>query len=356
MDIRKSNSLSSNKNDNEKKEDAISEAFALVEKDMEAYNRLLMKALEPQQPYLTSTELEIYKAGKKIRPLILILSARMVFKGDKEAALSEKIIHAAVSTEMLHVATLIHDDIIDHAPIRRGIPSINEERGTEMAILIGDLQFVQAIRCFTDSIDTEKDMSLVKLVLNTAFRICCGEIDELQTNPEWNRQKLRDNYYQTIERKTAILFGLACECGVALGGGRTRDARRIGFFGRRLGRTFQMMDDLFDIARSVTGAGKLPGTDLARRRYSLPIIYAMEELGQDHLVSKIMRGYDFTLAELTKALLAVKKSDGFVKVYQEARNQVLDSLQYLEPFDDNEYKKALEAISFYVVNRGYNNI
>ena len=331
----------------------ITDALAMLANDIEDYNNTLLYALEPQRQYLTDAELEIYRRGKKIRPLVLLLSARMVFGGGRDTPLPHKAIKAAVSTEMLHVATLIHDDIIDHAPMRRGVPSINKERGTEMAILVGDLQFVQAIRCFTDSIDTASDMHLVQLVLNTAFKICCGEIDELRADPTWDTARLRDNYFQTIERKTAVLFGLACECGVALGGGRTRDARRIGFYGRRLGRAFQIIDDVFDIARSADNAGKLPGTDLARRRPTLPIIYAMQELGPDHMVSRIMRGAEFSRKELADAVRAVRRSNGFVKAYQDARQQAFDSLRYLELFPGNEYKKALEDIVLYVVNRGY---
>lgn len=330
----------------------IAAALQLIQGDMERYNDALDVALEPQMPYLTEIEMEIYKRGKKIRPLMLILSARMVWGSEKP--LPQKVINAAVSTEMLHVATLIHDDIIDHAPMRRGIPSVNQKRGIDMAILIGDLQFVQAIRCFTNSIETQEDMNLVRLVLNTAFKICCGEIDELQTDPDWDFLTLKGSYFQTIERKTAILFGVACECGVALGGGRTREARRIGFYGRRIGRAFQIIDDVFDIAKSLDDTGKFPGTDLARRRLSLPIIYAMNELGQDHLVTKIMKGAAFTQEELMEGLTAIRNSEGFVQSLLDARAEIIDSMRYLDPFPDNEYKKALTDIAYYIVNRRFN--
>lgn len=329
----------------------ITAALHLVKEDMDRYAAALEVALEPQMFYLTDIELEIYKRGKKIRPLMLILSARMMW-GSKEP-LPQNVINAAVSTEMLHVATLIHDDIIDHAPMRRGIPSVNQHRGIDMAILIGDLQFVQAIRCFTNSIETERDMHLVRLVLDSAFRICCGEIDELQTDPDWDFLTLKASYFQTIERKTAILFGVACECGVALGGGHTREANRIGFFGRRIGRAFQIIDDVFDIARSLDDTGKFPGTDLARKRLSLPIIYAMNELGQEHIVTRIMKGTPFTQDDLMHGLSAIRYSDGFVQSLLDARSEIIDSMRYLDTFPDNEYKAALSNIAYYVVNRRY---
>lgn len=331
--------------------DAISNALMLVSEDMERYRQTLGVALEPQKPYLTDVEMEIYNRGKKIRPLMLILSARMMWGG--KDALPQKIINAAVSTEMLHVATLIHDDIIDHAPMRRGLPSVNEKRGTEMAILIGDLQFVQAIRCFTDSIDTKEDMALVRLVLSTAFRICSGEIDELRSSPEWDFATMKSNYFQTIERKTAMLFGVACECGVALGGGHTNEARRIGFYGRRIGRAFQIVDDVFDIAKSMNDAGKLPGTDLARRRLTLPAIYAMNELGPDSLVTRIMKGAPYTQQELAAGLKAIRRSNGFMQALLDARAEIIDSMRYLEEFPENDYKKALRDIAYYIINRRY---
>lgn len=333
-------------------ENPISQSLLLIKDDIDRYYKALAVALEPQKPYLTETELEIYKRGKKIRPLILLLSARMIWGKDKP--LPEKVINAAVSTEMLHVATLIHDDIIDHAPMRRGIPSVNKKRGLNMAILIGDLQFVQAIRCFTNSIESEEDMNLVRLVLDTAFKICCGEIDELQTDINWDFQTLKSSYFQTIERKTAILFGVACECGVALGGGRTHEARRIGFYGRRIGRAFQIIDDVFDIAKSLNDTGKLPGTDLARRRPTLPIIYAMNELGADHLVSKIMKGSEYSQKELQEALKAIKFSQGFEQSLLDARTEIMDGLRYLDIFPDNVYRKALTDIAYYIINRKYN--
>lgn len=330
----------------------IGAAVELIAADMDRYYLTLARALEPQLPYLTETEIAIYQRGKKVRPIMLLLSARMVAGPEKD--LPQKVINSAVATEMLHVATLIHDDIIDHAPLRRGLPSVNENRGQDMAILVGDLQFVQAIRTFTDSIDVQSDLRLVNMVLNTAFKICCGEIDELQTDPNWDFPTLKSSYFQTIERKTALLFGLACECGVALGGGRTRDARSVGFFGRRIGRAFQIIDDVFDIAKSVKDSGKLPGTDVARRRLTLPIIYAMHELGNEHLVTQIMQGKTYTEEELKQALKAVRRSKGFETSLLDARKEIIDSLNYLDPFPASPYRQALTDIAYYIVNRRYN--
>lgn len=320
----------------------------LVSQDMIRFEETLKTALEPQARHLTDTEHQIYKRGKKIRPVMLLLSARLL---REEEELSHKIIKAGASLEMLHVATLIHDDIIDDALLRRGLSSVNAKRGTNAAILVGDLQFVQAIRTFVDAIDTNSEMGLVKMVLDTAFNICTGELDELETNPNWNLVALRQRYFDVIERKTAIMFGLACETGVALAKGHTGESRRIGFYGRRVGRAFQIMDDLFDFLQDESDSGKQAGIDLVRRRITLPIIYAMEELGASHLVSRIIRGEIQPPPDLSDAIMAIKSTQAIERSYADARYEALDALEYLKHFPQNQYRDALEEIALYTVDR-----
>lgn len=323
---------------------------ALLAEDMERFAETLQDMLAPQKDYLTDTEYAIYASGKKLRPMMLLLSARMIHG---TTSLPDKVIQGAVSLEALHVATLIHDDIIDDALVRRGFPSVNAARGIEKAIIVGDMQFVQAIRGFVEAINVQSDIGLVKLVLDTAFRICCGELDELQTDPNWATAVLISRYMETIERKTAVLFGLACESGIALVEGRTSAARRAGFYGRRLGRAFQIMDDLFDFVQDDTSAGKTQGMDLARRRISLPIIYAMEELGPEHRVTRMMRRGLGETDDVAHGLDTVKRTGAFGRAYADARRQALDAIEYLRPFPRNRYRRALHELALYVVDRGY---
>ncbi|WP_282126778.1 polyprenyl synthetase family protein [Marinifilum flexuosum] len=322
----------------------------LLKGDMSRFEETLKTALEPQSKYLTDIEHQMYQRGKKIRPIMLMLSARMIH-GDSE--LSHKVIKAGVSLEMLHVATLIHDDIIDDALIRRGLESVNSKRGTNAAILVGDLQFVQAIRTFTDAIETDSEMGLVKMVLDTAFNICTGELDELETDAEWNLVTLRQRYFEVIERKTAIMFGLACETGMALAKSRTGEARRLGFYGRRVGRAFQIMDDLFDFLQNEKDSGKQVGIDLIRRRVTLPIIYAMEELGQSHKVSKIIRGEILPPEDISAEIEAIKSTQAIERSYADARHEAIDALEYLKHFEKNKYRDALEEIALYTVDRQF---
>lgn len=322
----------------------------LLATDMVRFEQKLDEALTPQKKYLTYEELEIYRRGKKLRPAMLLLSARMIHGAEP---LPDKVIMAATSLEMLHVATLIHDDIIDDALVRRGLSSVNARRGTNAAILLGDMQFVQAIRTFVDAIEFRTEMELVKLVLDTAFRICAGELDEIETNPMLETAALRERYFEVIERKTAIMFGLACETGVSLVQGRTGEARRIGFYGRRVGRAFQIVDDLLDLLRDEEDSGKRRGMDIAQRRMTLPIIYAMETLGPGHMLTRVMRGAVFGATQVQQCLEAIRRTDATARAYGDARHQAIDALTYLEPFPDNVYREALRDIAMFTVNRDF---
>jgi heptaprenyl diphosphate synthase len=332
--------------------DPIRAARTLIANDLARFELALAEALKPQAEYLTDAEYEIYRRGKKLRPTILLLSARLCSPAGQED-LPDKVIKASASLEMLHVATLIHDDIVDVAPTRRGLKTVYSERGTEVAVLVGDLQFIQAIRCFADGIDAQEDMALVRQVLDVGFRICCGELDEIMTDPNWEPAQLEKVYFRTVERKTAILFGLACESGATLSGGGKRASFYLSRYGRRFGSAFQIMDDIFDLMRPEELSGKAPGTDLAQGRVTLPVIYALRYLPDPETIRRILRREAFTPEELQSAVEAITASEGLMKAYSKAREMALEAADFLTEFPPSPYRDALSDIAHYIVNRGY---
>ncbi|MEM8961152.1 MAG: polyprenyl synthetase family protein [Acidobacteriota bacterium] len=339
--------------------DAVSAARSLLGDDMERFEAFLSAALEEQEGYLSATEHDLYARGKKLRPLMLMLSARLAGHGVIET-ISDKTIKAAVSLEMLHVATLIHDDIVDEAPLRRGLTSVHDARGTEMAVLIGDLQFIQAIRFFAHAVETQDDMRLVRLVLDVGFRICCGELDELATDPDVSADELRERYLQTVDRKTAVLFGLACEAGASLAGAGKRSTLHISQFGRSFGLAFQIMDDLMDFVRPDAHSGKLVARDLRQGRLSLPIVYALDELPREHVLHRLVRRQTRAVTteekeqyeeDVRRAVAAVVVSRGFLRAYSEARDAINLALRSLERFPDVPERRALADLAREVVDR-----
>ena len=331
--------------------DPIVEARELAAADLLRFEQTLQLALEPQREYLTETEYQLYSRGKKLRPLMLLLCARL--NGNGAIELPQKVVNASVALEMLHVATLIHDDIVDVAPVRRGLKTVYAERGTETAVLVGDLQFIQAVRCFAAGIDTQQDMRLVQMVLDAGFKICCGELDELMTNPGWNTGVLVSRYFRTVDRKTGSLFGLACESGGMLMGAGKETLMYLSRFGRRFGRAFQIMDDVFDMVKPETAAGKSPGVDMELGRLSLPIIYALDELPRDHAIHRVVRREPHSAEELHRAIEAVVLSNGLLRAYSKAREMIADALEALHMLKPCPYRDVLTRISEYIVDRGF---
>ena len=216
------------------------------------------------------------------------------------------------------------------------------------------MQFLQAVRCFVDAIEDGHDMQLVKWVLDSAFDICRGEIDEMTTQPYWHPDALHGRYLTTIDRKTAVLFGLACEAGAALTRARTADLRRLGAFGRHMGRTFQMMDDILDLAQTTDAAGKCQGVDLQQRRITLPIIHAMKLFGDLHPMVRYLRQTEpVSNAQIDAWVSEIRRSDAFALAYADARATALQAVAFLVPLPASPYRQALHDITMFVVNRSY---
>jgi heptaprenyl diphosphate synthase len=332
--------------------DPTAAAWTLLAGERERFDQGLLNALHPQQAYLTDVEYATYHRGKKLRPLLLLLAGRMCMR-DHAAAVPEQMIQAAISLEMLHTATLIHDDIVDDATQRRGGPSVVAARGTKTAVLIGDMQFVQAIRVFAASVDTARDMQLVRMVLDVGFKLCAGELDEMQADPDLPAESLRTRYFRTIDRKTATLFGLACEVGANLGGAEDRVLYAASQFGWDIGRAFQIMDDVLDFVHPEALAGKSAHADLAARRMTLPILYALEEYGEQHILAAVVRGRASSPDDITAAAKAVIESNGLTRAYALARSYVIEGVRQLHVVPASAYRDAAEQIAFYIVNRNF---
>lgn len=326
---------------------ALNSANALLQEELERFETILKEALEEQESYLTSIEYDLYKRGKRLRPILLLLSAHITQSclGIKQP-LTDKVIQAAVSLEMLHVATLIHDDIIDKASRRRGLVSVNAERGNELAILIGDLQFVQAISCFSRRIDSLEDLDFINHILKVGFKLCCGEIDELMTISKNDTEYLLASYKRTIDRKTAQLFALACEAGAVLAKGRHRIMFYLSHFGRLIGKAFQIMDDLNDFLDNGQEADKTRFTDLQQKRLSLPIIYALEELPDCSLLHRYFFNNESASSEdITNMANNIVSSNGFIRAYNEAYHFTQFSFRYLEEFPISQYQEIMAELA-----------
>src|SRR5579862_7263987 len=246
------------------------------------------RLVEPLEPFLQTVERQLVLqahdfdpkivpyaqyalngSGKHLRPTLVALAANSVGK------VSDHHVTAAVIIEMVHLATLVHDDVMDEAEIRRGQLTLAANWGNEIAVLFGDCLFAQAVK-LAASFPTPEVCRLVATATNT---VCSGEI--LQTQHRRDFQFTREQYFKVLEMKTAELFSLSCDLAAFLSGADAETRNALRQFGLSFGTAYQVYDDCVDLFGSESVAGKSLGTDLAKGKITLPVLLAWERAGAE---------------------------------------------------------------------------
>ena len=202
--------------------------------------------------------------GKQIRPVLVALAAGCT------GPQNDEVVTIAVIIEMVHLATLVHDDIMDGAALRRGRATLAAKWGNEVSVLLGDCLFAQALSLACNF----KDTSVPRAVAKATQIVCTGEILQTQRRRKW--QLPRQEYFRLLEMKTAELFALACEQGCHLTGGSPGQAGALRRYGLALGTAYQVYDDVLDLYGAENKAGKSLGTDLAKGKPTLPLLHVLE--------------------------------------------------------------------------------
>ena len=272
------------------------------------------------------------KKGKQLRPRLCLLSAGLCGKP------TENTYRAAALIEMIHVATLIHDDVVDDANLRRGWPSINRVWKNKLSILVGDFMFSKAL---TNMIHL-KDFDALDILSSTAERLSQGEIQQIEKAIKKNMtEKI---YYQMVSDKTASLFSAACKLGVMTVTEDNDKREALAKFGEKFGLVFQIKDDLLDITGNVEGLGKPAGFDLKKNILTLPLIYLFENLPVSEVkVVKRQLNNHVKKSEIREIRKLIEKHGGI----QFAENQIdrlaKEAQDELNIFSDSVYKDSLLA-------------
>jgi octaprenyl-diphosphate synthase len=239
-----------------------------VEPFLEAVALRLGKQVREFDPAISRyAEYALLGNGKQLRPALVAMSAQSIGK------LNDSHITVAVIIEMVHLATLVHDDVMDEAEIRRGRPTLGANWGNEIAVLFGDCLFAHALK-LAASFPTPEICRAVAMATNT---VCSGEI--LQTQHRRNFQFTEAEYFKVLEMKTAELFALSCDLGACLTGAPATQRASLREFGTALGTAYQLYDDCLDLFGSEAAAGKSLGTDLAKGKLTLPILRFWRKAG-----------------------------------------------------------------------------
>jgi len=277
--------------------------------------------------------------GKRIRPAILLLSAK--YFGE----INEYVINAASIVELLHTATLIHDDVIDKADQRRGKNSINNKWENKIAVLMGDFLFSRSLNKLVDL----KDLDIMSNISRTTEHLTSGELLQIEKSQE--NEMTEEIYYEMIFYKTASLFATSCEIGAKLMSAAQEKCQPLYDYGKYLGMAFQIKDDLFDIAGKSESTGKPIGQDVKQNILTLPIIYTLNNLpGKDtKKVNKILEEKSKTSSDRLKKY--VSEAGGFQYCREKVDDYSKKALKALEKLEQNEITDSLNNLVKYNIDR-----
>jgi heptaprenyl diphosphate synthase component 2 len=310
--------------------------FGLVRPELEEVDAQLALTAQAEHPLLgPMLSMVLPGAGKRLRPTLALLACKLG-QADPTAA-----IHMAVGVELLHTASLVHDDVVDSSELRRGEATLSIKIGNALAVLVGDYLFAQsANRC----VATE-NQPVISLFAQTLANMCQGQIEEASRGNNPHLKLTRDDYYQTIWGKTASLFVLACEGGALLAGLAPAEVEAVRTFGKQLGLAFQLVDDILDFAGDEHELGKPVGSDLRQGTITLPVVYLREELRDGHFARL------FAESPPEEIVAEVLASGALDRCRIEAAGLVSEAQLALRALPATPARQALSDLAAFVVER-----
>lgn len=316
------------------------ENMPAVKQELDAFERALQQQFASKRninSYLDRMSLNIVKSGgKRLRPAMLIAAA---MAGEYER---ESVFGAAVSIELLHTATLVHDDIIDNAHVRRGIATVFASRGAKTAVFTGDYIYVKSILALTSA---GLPVEYMQKVAQAVEAVCVGEVEQFEGRGSIPGFK---TYLSRISRKTAALFAASCAIGAHLGKLSEDDVKRAARFGGYFGIAFQIMDDLLDVNNDQKTIGKPVGNDLKEGTVTLPVIFAAAKNAQLYRMvdSCLKAGAGKRTARKIDRILSLTKETGAVGDAQAIMSRYIAKAKtQLDKLPDSAGKQALNEIT-----------
>jgi len=311
-----------------------------IDNELDKVRQIMRDHIQRSSPFIREALGGLVEhSGKMLRPALLLLASRF---GEKE---EDKIYSLAAAVEMLHMATLIHDDIIDQAPSRRGIPTIHTLYGSRNAVLVGDFLFTRSFQLAADY----TDMDTGKYIAGAVCSICESEIRQHDSlSPSVTTFK---EYHRRIMGKTAALFAVSAYIGAYQSEVEERTCRRFRKIGANIGAGFQIIDDILDFSRHSADTGKSPGADIRQGIVNLPLILALQKDDgklETRLLRRPRKGRRLhTIIKLTRSLNGIDRARDYARAYTEKALRSIDLLPA------SEHQIHLNQFASFLLERDY---
>jgi len=311
----------------------FNEILALMKGDLESMDKILINRLDSSVDLISQmSQYIINSGGKRIRPLLVLLCAKATnYKGSHHHSM-------AVVIELIHTATLLHDDVVDHSSTRRGHETANELWGNAPSVLVGDFLYSRAFEIMVEP----NLMPIMEILSKATNQISEGEV--LQLLNIKNEKVSQSEYFEVIERKTACLFKAACQIAGVLSNADKKIIDGLGDFGMHLGNAFQIIDDTLDYESDPSIIGKEIGDDLSEGKVTLPMIYALENttnIEKETLSNAIKNADASNIDNIVNILL---DADAFIYSRNVAKNESEKAIKALKVIPESEYHSALKLL------------
>jgi octaprenyl-diphosphate synthase len=278
--------------------------------------------------------------GKKIRPLLVLLSSSVC------GGINERSYRGATLVELLHTATLVHDDVVDNAETRRGFPSINAVWKNKVAVLMGDYLLSRGLKAAVDG----NDFDFLKVITDTVKRMSEGELLQISKTRKLDIDE--PTYFRIISDKTASLLSTCCEVGARAASDSTEKITAMKLFGEYLGIAFQIRDDILDYVGTKSLIGKPLGGDIKEKKITLPLIYALKQTSKDEakkIIQIIRKGADKKGVEIV--IQFVNNHNGIAYAEKVADDYTAKAIEQLKIFEQSRSRDSLELLVDFVVTR-----
>jgi octaprenyl-diphosphate synthase len=312
-----------------------------IKPELEKFNELFKQSLKSKVGLVDMVAKYIIRQkGKKIRPLLVLLSAKIA------GGINDRSYRGAVLVELLHTATLVHDDVVDNAEKRRGMWSINKVFKNKVAVLMGDYLLSRGLMIAVDG----KDFDFLGVITNTVKRMSEGELLQIQKTRKLDIDE--ETYFKVISDKTASLLETCCHIGALSATDNKEYHEAMRTFGLNMGMAFQIRDDILDYEGSTNVIGKPIGGDIKEKKITLPLIYSLDQVsnGQASAIRKIIKNGK-KKENVKQVIEFVRTNKGIDYAIETARGYTNKAREALKVLPDSQSKLALEALIDFVIER-----
>jgi octaprenyl-diphosphate synthase len=314
----------------------------IIGEELNTFEKKFAESVKSQTPLLDRIMKYIIKRkGKQLRPMFVFLSAKL------HGPVNESTYRAAALVELLHTATLVHDDVVDESLERRGYFSINAIWKNKIAVLVGDYLLSKGLLLSTDN----KDFEHLQILSQAVKQMSEGELLQIEKSRNLNLKE--DIYFEIIRNKTASLLSSACAVGAWSTSKNEAISNKMKLFGEKVGIAFQIKDDLFDYGKE--DVGKPTGNDIKEKKLTLPLIYTLNKIGapKRRELIYIIKNEKKNTQKVRQVIDTVVASGGIEYAAEKMTKYRDEALAILHEFEDNEVRKALEELVRYTTDRKY---